>query len=441
MTEIAELRGLMNEVRRAGLCSHPIQLNGASVSRTTGELYTGRFSVACKDRRAVVCPACSKLYKADAWQLAVAGLRGGKGVADTVATHPRLFATLTAPGFGPVHSRPHVGEAPCRARRGSTECAHGCRTACMVRHRVDDPVLGEPLCQRCFDYRGAVLWNAHVPKLWQRTSTVTVRALAAGHGMNEKAFREVGRLSFLKVAEFQRRGLVHLYVVLRADGPSGPSDPPPGWLDVEVLAGALTEAVGRTTVAVAGDRGRAGWGDQFDIRALEVAGRANGDGVTDDDGQRIAAYIAKYTVKTSDGAGVLAHPVRSVTMIDHLGLREHPRLLVRFAWDLGGEAALSDLRLRAHAHTFGFPGHLTTKSIRYSTTFGALRQARSVRAGNDSGWDPVGVGWRFLGRGYLHRSATTLAEVLLEAEKGLPRRFPTPSPFPSPSVPHRADQG
>src|SRR5487761_1511969 len=116
MTEISELRSLMNEVRRAGLCSHPIQLNGTSVSRVTGELYQGTFTVACKDRRAVVCPACSKLYKADAWQLVAAGLRGGKGVAETVGTHPRLFVTLTAPGYGPVHSRPHQGDAPCRAR-------------------------------------------------------------------------------------------------------------------------------------------------------------------------------------------------------------------------------------------------------------------------------------------------------------------------------------
>jgi Replication initiator protein, pSAM2 len=34
----------------------------------------------------------------------VSGLRGGKGVPQTVAEHPLVFATFTAPSFGPVHT-------------------------------------------------------------------------------------------------------------------------------------------------------------------------------------------------------------------------------------------------------------------------------------------------------------------------------------------------
>ncbi|WP_374205867.1 replication initiator [Streptomyces sp. MUM 2J] len=37
--------------------------------------------------------------------LTTAGLRGGKGSPDQVATRPRVFATLTPPGFGPAHNR------------------------------------------------------------------------------------------------------------------------------------------------------------------------------------------------------------------------------------------------------------------------------------------------------------------------------------------------
>ena len=61
--------------------------------------------VACGNRRETVCPACSQVYKRDARQLVRAGLAGGKGIPETITTHPCVFATLTAPSFGPVHAR------------------------------------------------------------------------------------------------------------------------------------------------------------------------------------------------------------------------------------------------------------------------------------------------------------------------------------------------
>ena len=65
----------------------------------------GVLHVACGNRREAVCPACSAIYKRDARQLVRAGLAGGKGVPESVAAHPCVFATLTAPSFGPVHAR------------------------------------------------------------------------------------------------------------------------------------------------------------------------------------------------------------------------------------------------------------------------------------------------------------------------------------------------
>jgi hypothetical protein len=50
-------------------------------------------------------PRVAATYRADACQLLAAGLKGGKGVPDTVASHPRLFVTFTAPSFGWVHTR------------------------------------------------------------------------------------------------------------------------------------------------------------------------------------------------------------------------------------------------------------------------------------------------------------------------------------------------
>jgi replication initiator protein RepSA len=73
---------------------------------TTGELlhrYTtvhepgGVLPIACKTRRASQCPPCAEVYRADTYQLIRAGLSGGKGIPETVATHPCVFTTLTAP--------------------------------------------------------------------------------------------------------------------------------------------------------------------------------------------------------------------------------------------------------------------------------------------------------------------------------------------------------
>ncbi len=44
---------------------------------------------------------------------------------------------------------------------------------------------------------------------------------------------------------------------------------------------------------------------------------------------------------------------------------------------LGARKDLEELRLRAWAHMLGFRGHFSTKSRRYSTTLGALRDARA----------------------------------------------------------------
>ena len=65
--------------------------------------WDGYTYVRCGNRRAAVCPSCSREYKGDAWHVLMCGLAGGKGIPATVAEHPCTFATLTAPSFGPVH--------------------------------------------------------------------------------------------------------------------------------------------------------------------------------------------------------------------------------------------------------------------------------------------------------------------------------------------------
>jgi hypothetical protein len=113
-----------------------------------------------------------------------AGLEGGKGVPDSIASHPRLFVTFTAPSFGPVHTcRERRGKRrPCRPRDRDKRCPHGRPVGCWVRHRPDDPALASPICLDCFDAEGLVLWNALAPELWRRTTIYLRRALAAAAG-------------------------------------------------------------------------------------------------------------------------------------------------------------------------------------------------------------------------------------------------------------------
>jgi hypothetical protein len=86
-------------VAQAGYCHHPIRLAGRidQADRTTGEVRQvydserepdGVLLKACGTRRESRCPSCAATYRADAYQLLAAGLRGGKGVPETVAGHP-----------------------------------------------------------------------------------------------------------------------------------------------------------------------------------------------------------------------------------------------------------------------------------------------------------------------------------------------------------------
>ena len=120
--------------------------------------------------------------------------------------------------------------------------------------------------------------------------------------------------------------------------------------------------------------------------------------------------------------------------------------LVETAWTLADEPTLGPLRLRAHAHTFGFRGHFATKSRAYSTTFGALRAARAAYRRSRSeppGADPhdVEAVWHYAGRGYRTPQASRLAEALADAGRGLPRGSRPVSPPTSPDLPNGSDQG
>jgi hypothetical protein len=260
---------------------------------------------------------------------------------------------------------------------------------------VGDPRLGQPLCPQCFRYEQAALWNANAGALWNRTVIAIRRGLARRAGVAVRHLTSVARVSFIKVVEYQARGVVHLHAVVRIDGPDA-GGPPPRSLDEDALMAVVSDAAATAQVPCVLPDNRpwtVHWGQQIDVRSIDETGEHAG---------AVAAYIAKYATKSTDSVGALDRRIRRAGEIDRLAVSEHLRQLVRVCWQLGGDERYRHLRLRAWAHTLGYRGHWTTKSRQYSTTFTALRTSRAEHAaGPTRSTVEVRVAeWRYVGRGY-----------------------------------------
>jgi hypothetical protein len=384
-------------------CRHPVRIRGAitegdgpdrALRFSTDSLPDGVFLKACGSRRETRCPACAHTYRADARHLVRAGLIGGKGVDASVALHPAVFLTLTAPSFGSLHSVRSQGV--CRPGSLDRHCLHGRLVNCPDRHDDGDDIVGTPICPDCYDYRGAVLHNAHTPELWRRTTIYLHRQLAAVLGLTQVETHKVVRLSFCRVAEYQRRGVVHLHAIIRADGADELLPP--------VSADELSVACLRVAraVRVSHPMGEAAWGSEVDVQVLDR---------DDDRAAKVASYLAKYATKSADASGVLDRPIQTTEDLDSRQLTPHMRRMVETAWQLGDLPEFDHLHLHRYAHALGYGGQFLTKSQRYSSTFANLRaeraqwrEARRLRgvappeqdSSTDaitSDWDVVGIGW------------------------------------------------
>ncbi|UZJ30629.1 replication initiator [Streptomyces endophytica] len=431
LANLGDFDRVNEQVRQVAGCTRPVNLVGRTAtldaatrtvlrSYSTTDEPTGRLLTTCGNRRASRCPACSRVYAADTYHLIKAGLSGGKTVPETVRTHPRVFATLTAPSFGPVHNIPT--DKP--------------RCACGVQHGETAPELGTPLRPSTYDYTGAVLWNAHAGALWARFTTYLRRALAAHFRMTQKALNAALRISFAKVAEYQKRGLVHFHAVIRFDGPNGSEEPPPPWATVDALKAAIGDAAETTVLAVTsdhtGDR-EIRWGDRLDVREIT----ALGDGKLTD--KAVAGYVAKYATKSAEDSGTIDRSLICVPCggrgyqrgpdgfrdlchecegtgqaepLQDLRVQQHVRQMIRTAWALGHLPEFADLKLWKWAHMLGFRGHFSTKSRNYSTTLGALRDVRkawrtaqaATEAGQEQAEEDTTLitesSWAYLASGY-----------------------------------------
>ncbi|HEX6403694.1 MAG TPA: replication initiator [Pseudonocardiaceae bacterium] len=414
------------QVTRCGHCAHPVRLRGCVEHRTTtgGQVTYSTDAepdrvllIRCGNRRAAVCPSCSYEYAGDMWQLLYAGAAGGrKGVPDSIRAHPLVFATLTAPGFGPVHTTraDRSGPARCRPTQGTPRlCPHGRLTWCTAIHTEEDPRLGQPICPDCYDYPGHVAFNWNAPELWRRFTIALRRALARQTGLTAAEFARRCRVSFVKVAEFQRRGVVHFHALIRLDGPGEDYQPPQLSIDAAELAEAIRQAAAHVRLVVELPEGPdlvLRFGTQLDTQTV------NGGPAGELTPEHAARYIAKYATKSAEDFGLGERRItpEALALLD---VPDHVDRLVRVAWQLGEHPAYEGLR--RWVHMLGFRGHFASKSRRYSTTLGAIRRERrtyrqrqaaeQVRELLDEDTTLVVSHWEFAGTGYLTTGDSALA--------------------------------
>jgi hypothetical protein len=387
----------LHHVRGAAACRRPIRLGGQiHVNDTSGEriatydtedMPDGVIYTPCGNRRSSICPSCAETYRRDAYHLIKAGLRGERWGLPPLGEHIAVFLTATAPSFGPVHHRSvkvHAADCrrkdrctcrPARCRPFGRTCPHGLALRCTERHKPTDTTLGQPLCLDCYDHDAQVVWNHEAPELWRRTiqqADRLIRRLGRTHNVDL-------RRRYLKVYEFQTRGVIHYHAVIRLDGynPDCPDAivPPPTPITRTMFADTLREAF--TTTAYTStphptrrDGWPIAWGDKgLDIQHVNAPGaRLSLD--------QMAGYIAKYTTKGTEATGLDLRRVDELTVEAHADPDTHTGRLIRACWNLGDDPDWA--RLRRYAHQYGYGGHIASKSRGFSATLGHIRLQRAI---------------------------------------------------------------
>lgn len=397
-----------SKVAGVGFCARPIHLVGVD---ETGREHT--VLARCKNRRASVCPSCSDLYAADTWQLVTAGVIGGRhSMPATVAWHPAVFVTLTAPSFGPVHgvrTGASGGARRCQrpVRVASTpsyrRCVHGKPLWCnVIHHNENSPrdVVGQPLCVDCYDYLGHVLFSWWAPELWRRF-TIAVRRVLRSELRRRGEDPDKVAVSFVKVVELQARGIPHYHAVIRLDATPTERDEavaaPVTSITATELAAAAQIAAGqvRLTVAYADGGSRVlRFGEQVDTQPLTSDPAPSGaSGPTGGDqggaARRVASYLPKYVTKSVGEFG-LSLSRMSPEAVEVLDVCPHVRAILTTLVSLAASGARYAPML-AWLHTLGYRGHITTKSRRFSVTLTALRARREAWRTDHAGYIPAGL--------------------------------------------------
>ena len=229
------------------------------------------------------------------------------------------------------------------------------------------------MCPDCWDYTAAVVWNAHAPELWRRTTIALRRRLARharAHGLGRI------QLSYAKVAEFQARGLVHFHAIFRLDTLDVGGKLAPPLMSADELAAIIRDVAASMWFATVAhpDRPKGwdiAWGRQLDTRTIQLSDVAAERTIA------VASYLAKYATKSTEAVGTVSCRITAANVSYYGNSRSQQGRLIRAAWRTGSHQHPDFQALRRWAHMLGYRGHFTTKIRRYST---ALRALRAVRA-------------------------------------------------------------
>jgi hypothetical protein len=280
-------------------------------------------------------------------------------------------------------------------------------------------------------------------------------------------------IRYAKVAEMQRRGVLHYHAVLRLDGvdPEDPDAivPPPAAITAEHFRALILKAAAETALRTPDHPDKpGGWvltwgaptGEYADVRIIRRG--VSDQHITE---RYVAGYLAKYATKSTEATGHVSRRITAATINLYADPTTHTGRLVDACWTLGRPIAppTTDLRdpatapagpltanelakrnpyagLRRWAHQLGQGGHFSTKSRRYSTTLAALRAARQHHTTQAAPAGPVAVNpaehtsadehgqqattviakWSFVGAGW--RTTADAALALAAADAARSRR-------------------
>ncbi|ETB38970.1 plasmid replication initiator protein [Mycobacterium avium 11-0986] len=258
---------------------------------------------------------------------------------------------------------------------------------CNDTHQTSDEKVGQPICAKCYNYVGHVLFTWHLPELWRRFTialrrTLRMRLRAAGVSV------DAARVSFVKVVELQARLIPHIHALIRLDPHETDAPNDQGWqapITAPELASIIQHAARTVTVTVDDPSSDTAtrvirFGAQVDTQSVIQPTTAPNrhaaelDSVPPSAGRQVARYLAKYVTKSLADVGISARRI-SAEAIPHLDVSAHVRTILTTIAELAGKGLSG---IGRWLHTLGYRGHITSKSRRYSTTMTALRERRAT---------------------------------------------------------------
>lgn len=256
-------------------CQRPVYMRRRDVA-TGAETMV---SIRCGTRIASLCPSCAALYRGDV----SAVLR--EGLFSVSEDEVIILLTLTAPTFGQMHFVPPPAppkDSKAHASWVRRFSKRKCR--CGTRHKSGDKAwTGVPLDAGGYDYEAQVRWNRLVPRLWSRTADELTRVIGFA-----------GRLPYAAVTEFQRRGAVHLHVLMRIPVSFALGE----YEDAGAIRSRVIEdIVARVGAYAPGDsaRHRFSWGEKAHAQVItDAMGK---------DKARAAGYLAKLVTYSAKSIG------------------------------------------------------------------------------------------------------------------------------------------